>query len=71
MKEHHVPMLMRQADENMFHVMMRIRCFVFLFFITLSGCLCHVTNYFPDTCLHTELNPIVFKSFDVNMTDYY
>ena len=39
MKEHHVPMLMRQADENMFHVMMRVRGFVFLFFMTISGCL--------------------------------
>ena len=71
MKEHHVPMLMRQADENMFHVMMRVRCFVFLFYITLSGCLCHLTNYFADTCLHTELKPILFTQFDVNMTDYY
>ena len=40
MKEHHVPMVMRQADENMFHVMMRIRCMVFLVYITLSGCVC-------------------------------
>lgn len=55
----------------MFHVMMRIRCFVFLFYITLSGCLCHLTNYFPDKCLHTAENPIFFTQFDVNMTDYY
>jgi len=48
MKEHHVPMLMREADENMFHVMMRVRCMVFLVFITLSGCLCQITNYFAD-----------------------
>jgi len=40
MKEHHVPMLLREADENMFHVMMRVRCMVFLCFMTLSGCLC-------------------------------
>lgn len=33
-------MLLRQADENMFHVMMRIRNFVFLLYIMLSGCLC-------------------------------
>ena len=71
MKEHHVPMLMRMADENMFHVMMRIRCMVFLVYITLSGCLCQLTNYFTDDCLHTENDPIFFASFDVNMTDYY
>ena len=71
MKEHHVPMVMRQADENMFHVMMRIRCMVFLVYITLSGCFCQITNYFVDTCLHTEMNPVFFSSFDVNMTDYY
>jgi len=71
MKEHHVPMLLRQADENMFHVMMRVRGFVFLFYITLSGCLCQLTNYFPDTCLHTENRPVLFYSFTVIMTDYY
>ena len=54
MKEHHVPMLMRQADENMFHVMMRVRCFVYLFYITLAGCLAHLTNFYPDACLHTK-----------------
>ena len=71
MKEHHVPMLLRQADENMFHVMMRIRGFVFLFYITLTGCLCQLTNYFADTCLHTETNPSWLSSWDVVMTDYY
>ena len=71
MKEHHVPMLMREADENMFHVMMRIRCMVFLVYMTLSGCLCHLTNLFTDTCLHTENEPMLFDDFDVNMTDYY
>jgi hypothetical protein len=55
----------------MFHVMMRIRCFVFLFYITLSGCLCHLTNFFTDACLHTELDPKIYKEFDVVMTDYY
>lgn len=71
MKEHHVPLLMREAEENMFHVMMRIRCYVFYLFITLSGCLCHLTNYFFDTCLHTNNDPIFFENFSVNMTDYY
>ena len=71
MKEHHVPMVMRQADENMFHVMMRIRCMVFLVYITLSGCLCQITNYYVDKCLHTKVDPVFFDSFDVNMTDYY
>ena len=71
MKEHHVPLLMRQADENMFHVMMRVRGFVFLFYMTLSGCLCQLTNYFPDRCLHTEPNPEYFTGFNVIMTDYY
>ena len=40
MKEYHVPMLLREAGENMFHVMMKIRVYIFMFFITLSGCLC-------------------------------
>ena len=40
MKEYHVPMLLREAGENMFHVMMKIRIYIFLFFMTLSGCLC-------------------------------
>jgi hypothetical protein len=71
MKEHHVPMVMREADENMFHVMMRVRCLVFQVHIILSGCLCQLTNYFTDTCLHTEMNPLFFGDFDVNMTDYY
>lgn len=71
MKEHHVPMLMRQADENMFHVMMRIRCYFFLAFIALSGCLCQLTNYFLDTCLHTKIDTMLFHDFDLNMTDYY
>ncbi len=71
MKEHHVPMLMRQADENMFHVMMKVRGFVFLFYMTLSGCLCHLTNYYPDRCLHTKVDPVYFNNFDVIVTDYY
>lgn len=71
MKEHHVPMLLRQADENIFHVMMRIRGFVFLTFMTLSGCLSHLTNYFPDTCLHTQLDATLIDAMDVTMTDYY
>ena len=40
MKEYHVPMLLREAGENMFHVMMKIRVYIYMFFITLSGCLC-------------------------------
>ena len=44
---------------------------VFMLFITLSGCLCHLTNYFTDTCLHTENNPIYFDEFKVIMTDFY
>lgn len=71
MKEHHVPMLMRQADENMFHIMMRVRILVFLVFITLSGCLCHLTNYFTDSCLHTHNDPKVMESMDVIAIDYY
>lgn len=55
----------------MFHVMMRVRGFVFLFYVMLSGCLCQLTNYFPDTCLHTEPQPMMFDSFNVIMTDYY
>ena len=71
MKEHHVPMLLRQADENMFHVMMRVRCFVFLFYITLTGCLTHLTNLFPDKCLHTTTEPLYWEQFDVVTTDLY
>ena len=44
---------------------------VFLFYITLSGCLCQLTNYFPDACLHTELDPKLFTEFNPVMTDYY
>ena len=71
MKEHHVPMLIRNAEENHFHVMMRIRCWVFQFYMCLSGCIPQITNYFTNKCLHTEPNPLIFQFFDVNGTDYY
>ena len=50
---------------------MRIRSWVFLAFMTLSGCLSHLTNYFPDTCLHTTNEPRIVDAMDVTMTDYY
>ena len=72
MKEHHVPMLMRQADENMFHVMMRIRGMVFLCYMTVSGCLTHLNNYYTDRCLHTgHFVDHGFSEMDVHVTDYY
>lgn len=54
-REHHIPVLLRQADENMFHVVMRVRNGTLLYFIVLAGCLCQLTNYFvEDRCLHTH-----------------
>mmetsp|Transcript_29220 Transcript_29220/g.38918 ORF Transcript_29220/g.38918 Transcript_29220/m.38918 type:complete len:162 (-) Transcript_29220:61-546(-) len=55
----------------MFHVMMRVRGFVFLFYMTVSGCLCHLTNYHVDKCLHTGQEVDFFTAMDVEMTDYY
>jgi len=44
---------------------------VFLVYMTLSGCLTHLTNYFPDRCLHTEDSPRLVSAMNVQMTDYY
>ena len=72
MKEHHVPMLLRQADENMFHIMMRVRGFVFLFYMTVSGCLTHLINYHTTICLHTgDQLDWMGTAMDVRVTDYY
>lgn len=72
MKEYHVPIILRRADENMFHVIMRGRNACLLIFIALSGSLPHLFNYFvEDVCLHANTDPIWFSAFDVNMTDYY
>ena len=72
MREHHIPVIFRSANENMFSVQMRARNTALMIFIALSGSLTHLTNYFvEDICLHTVKNPKVISAFDVNMTDYY
>merc|ERR1711862_409319 len=68
----HVPLILRKADENNFHLVMRARNTCLLFFIALSGSMTHLTNYFVrDICLHTTDTPVLIDAFDVNMTDFY
>lgn len=72
MREQHVPMILRQAEENLFAVIMRARAMTLLLFISLSGALTHLTNYYvEDVCLHTINEPKLISAFNVNMTDYY
>ena len=56
LKEHHIPMLFRQADENMFSVIMRAMIFAYFYFIILCGCMPSASMYrVDDVCLHTDL----------------
>ena len=72
MREHHIPMILRKADENNFHLIMRARNFCLLQFILLSGSLTHLSNYYvEDICLHTTNKKLFFNVIDANMTDYY
>ena len=82
LREHHIPMLFRQADENMFSVIMRAMIFAYFYFIILCGCMPSVSMYRTnDTCLHTgadkswgSIGDHEFKTappLDVGMTDYY
>ena len=72
MREHHIPTILRSAEENNFHLIMRARNTCLLLFITLSGSVTHLSNYFvEDKCLHTTEDPLFIQAFDVNMTDYY
>ena len=48
LKEHHIPMLFRQADENMFSVIMRARIFAYFYFIILCGCMPQLSLYYVD-----------------------
>ena len=75
LKEHHIPMLFRQADENMFSVIMRAMIFAYFYFIILCGCMPSVSMYrVEDTCLHTNHKTefgTTKSPLDVNMTDFY
>ena len=56
LREHHIPMLFRQADENMFSVIMRAMIFAYFYFIILCGCMPSASMYrVHDVCLHTDL----------------
>jgi hypothetical protein len=60
MREHHIPMILRKADENHFHLIMRARINCMLFFISLSGSMTHLSNYYVDApCLHTVQEPFL------------
>lgn len=68
MKEHHIPAFLRKAESNVFYDFMRVRVLSFVYFMTLSGCLPHLTFYFVnDVCLHTYSQ----RDFGLNWTDYY
>lgn len=68
MKEHSIPILLRNASSNVFYDFMKIRIYVFIYFMTLAGCLPHLMFYFHhDVCLHTYSS----QFFGIDWTDYY
>ena len=48
LKEHHIPMFLREADENMFSVIMRARILAYMYFLILAGCMPSLSLYFVD-----------------------
>ena len=67
-----MPLILRSAEENNFHLVMRARNFCLLFFIGLSGSFTHLCNYFVhDKCLHTIQDPNLITSMTVSMVDFY
>ena len=72
LREHHIPMLFRQADENMFSVIMRAMIFAYFYFIILCGCMPSASMYrVHDVCLHTDLEGDSKTTLDIEQTDYY
>ena len=73
LKEHHIPMFLREADENMFSVIMRARIMSYAYFLILAGCMPSLSLYFVDaSCLFTAQEATETKTtLDVSMTDYY
>ena len=54
LKEHHIPMFLREADENMFSVIMRARIMAYCYFVILAGCMPSLSLYFvDDPCVYT------------------
>lgn len=68
MKEHDIPIILRQAGSNTFYDLMIIRIMFFICFMVLSGALPHLTMYhLDDECLHTTDADF----FGINFTDFY
>jgi hypothetical protein len=68
LREHHIPAIFREANDNMFHTMMRIRNILYGCFIVCAGCLPQLTFFYPrDPCLHTYTE----DPFGIRWTDQY